>query len=1797
MSNTLDTNTNLSAEEKRHLLAKLLAEKASRQPVERPLSQGQRSLWFMYQLDPKSSAYNVMYAAHIRRDADHTALEKAFQQLVSRHPVLRTTYSMKGGVPAQVIHPEGKFDLQRVDAQSWDWNELQDKIQQSADVPFDLAQGPVIRAEIFERAEGNNVLLMTAAHIALDFWAFDLLFDELDLLYREEVTGQPANLEPVKVDYTGFVKWQEKMLAGDEGERLWDYWRQQLEGNLPSLDLPTDRPRPPVQSFRGSSYQFRLDDELSRRLIDLSKAEGTTLFAMLLASFQILLHRYSGQQDILVGSPTAGRSRAEFEDILGYFLNPIVLRAEISPETSFQNFLAKTKEAVIGGVSHQDFPFPMLVERLSPPRDASRSPVFQVAFGWDKPRRLTDEPSDPSSSSGSQPADPGTLGLEPFALGQQGSAFDLMLMMLNIGDTVSAALQYNCDLFDESTVARMVDHFKTLLESIAADPSQPIADLATLGQSEQRMILEDWNSTASEYSRASCLHELFEAQAQRQPDSVAVDSNGKSLTYRQLDERSNQLAAHLISLGVKADTLVGLYVNRSADMLMGMLGILKAGGAYVPLSPGTPGDRLAYMLEESSAPVVLTEEHLAGDLPRLDATIVRLDSDWDTIAKNETASVGRRSKPEDLAYVIFTSGSTGKPKGVQIEHRTVVNFLESMAREPGMTGDDVLLAVTTMTFDISVLELFLPLSVGAKVVIVTRDVPADGIKLAEALSTSGATIMQATPATWRLLVEGNWAGDKNLKVLCGGEALPRDLANDLVPRCASLWNMYGPTETTIWSAVEPIEAGEGLISIGRPIANTQIYVLDQRMRPAPIGVTGDLYIGGDGLARGYLNRPELTAEKFIKDSIRLESGARIYKTGDLARFRADGKIDFLGRSDFQVKVRGYRIELGEIEAILHEHPAIKQAVVMARQMGPHDDDKQLIGYVISDAEVKPNVTELREFLRESLPDYMLPASFVWMDEFPLNPAGKVDRKALPEPDSSRPELRNEYIEPRNEIEEGLAEIWASILGVDQVGMNDNFFELGGASIQSLEIASLAKAELGLDISPAMLFQHPTIGELATAAPKVESTNADTETNSFDVAVEAEVTEPATTGEPASLVETTWKERNFHTLIESIGTYFPPKIMSSKEVLNGCKKKIWFPLEKMTGIKNRHVAGEEEFSFDLARKAVEECLAYSKYGVDDIDLLMCCNIVRTDSYFEISVEPNSSMRLKRHFGFKNAVAYDVTNACTGMFTCIMIAEAYLATGEARRAMIVSGEFITDIMRTAQKEISEFMDSRLACLTVGDAGAATIIEATDDMEKGFHELDMYTLGKYSDMCIGRLTDQPHGGAIMHVPNPMEHTSVAVKHSVAHAKYTMDRTEWEPERMDHLIMHQTSDRSIRDGKRAINKVYKKKICNDDNTINNLAERANTATTTHFVAMWDHILNGRIKSDENIVFGITGSGQSIGSGIYTLDDLPDRLRAYKERNQVPAKIKDSGAPRPEPPRPSRRVEMSSVATFTPTTDEESETIPMTVAAAEKCLDESGYDRNDIELLVFAGLYRTGAICEPAIATMITGGLKMNDDVQSQTDKKTLAFDVYNGSLAFLNACQIASQLVQAGRFRNAMVVASEVEQNSESFPERMIGLHVGASAVIFDHGNDPNVGFGKFEFAYHPEHFDARIGRGNYVDGKPCLSLDLDPKLHQHYLSCIGEPVEKLLKREGLDISQINLVLPPQFSSEFNHKLADMLGIAKEKVVDLKASPEDDLFSSALPFSIDHAKHQGLCKAGDIGLIINVGAGLQVGCATYYF
>jgi len=850
---------------------------------------------------------------------------------------------------------------------------------------------------------------------------------------------------------------------------------------------------------------------------------------------------------------------------------------------------------------------------------------------------------------------------------------------------------------------------------------------------------------------------------------------------------------------------------------------------------------------------------------------------------------------------------------------------------------------------------------------------------------------------------------------------------------------------------------------------------------------------------------------------------------------------------------------------------------------------------------------------------MLPALFVTLEEFPLNRAGKVDRRALPAPEMTRPAMGVEYAPPQGDREVALAKIWADILGIDQVGRNDNFFDLGGASIQSLEIAAGASA-IELEFTPAQLFQYPTIAELAAATErtpamptKVARESARSPKRADGARFPSHGREDALRGngdrqtadsDATSRLTTLIAPRHEHerptrktnTVISSLGVYLPPGEVTTKELIQGCKKKIWFPLEYMTGIRSRRMVDDTEFSIDLARKATLECLANSPYTPGQIDMVVCCNITRSDALHEVSMEPNTSMQLKRACGLNHAIAFDITNACAGMFTGMAVVDAFLATGRIRRGLVVSGEYISGISRTAQLEISEFLDPRLACLTVGDAGAAVILESTAETDVGFHEFEMYTLGKYAWMCIGRLTEQAHGGAIMMVPDPMEHTAVAVKHSVANAKHLFDTSGRDPEQVQHLIMHQTSERSLLDGAKAINKVFKKKVSTKENTINNLADRGNTASTSHMVAVWDHTFTGRIQPGDNAVFGITGSGQTIGTAIYTFDDLPERLRKIKQTGIRPAKLSDAQALPPLSDRQFGRVQVAAVGTFPDDQPLPEDSVETAATAARICLADSAYEARDIELLLFAGVTRTGYVSEPALATMVAGKLKMNDTIESETDPKTLAFDVYNGAMSFLYACHIATEMIHAGKFQTAMVVASEVEVNRPFFPDCLLGMAETGAAVILDRGDSGRTGFGQFGFHYDLEHFKAREAIGRYTNGKPCLRLHEAENLHELYLEAVPLALEDLLAREGLDRSQINFLLPPQISREMNRQLAERLGIDPGRVVD-QARTGQDLYTASLAYSLQHLRRNGLAQPGDVGLIVQVAFGIQVGCAAYYF
>jgi amino acid adenylation domain-containing protein len=1076
-------NPNLSTGEKRALLAQLLREKANESKSLFPLSQGQQALWFLYKLVPHSWAYNTLFTARIQSPVDIPALRRTFQALISRHISLRTTYTERDGKPFGQIHEDVEVEFEEIDASSWNWDELKQQVTQEGRRPFNLEQGGVMRVSLFTRSPKDHILILTIHHIASDFWSLLILMDELRVLYSAEKTGTQVSLTPQNLSYADYVRWQNQMLAGAAGERLWAYWGEQLAGKLPVLNLPTDRPRSPVQTYQGASHNFRLTEELTQRLKELAQAEKVTLYMTLLAAFQVLLYRYTAQEDILVGSPAFGRTQREFAEVVGYFVNPVVLRANLAGNPTFQAFLSQVRQTVLGAIAHQDYPFPLLVERLQPNRDPSRSPIFQVLFALQKPQQFEEVVELFAPSETASQVNWGGLKLEPFEIPQQEGQFDLTLEMIEAGESLFGVFKYNTDLFEADTITRMAGHFQTLLEAIVTNPQQRVSQFPLLNEAERNQLLVEWNNTQTEYPQPHCLHQLFEAMVEQVPEAVAVVFEDSALTYSQLNSRANQLAHHLQALGVGPEVLVGICVERSLDMLVGLLGILKAGGAYLPLDPAYPSERLTFMLEDSQAPVLLTQQRVIGLSPARGTQVVYLDADSEAIALHSQDNPTNKVTSNNLAYTIYTSGSTGKPKGVQVLHGAVVNFLTSMQRCPGLTSQDTLLSVTTLSFDIAALELFLPLSVGARLVMVSRSVATDGSQLLERLNDCGATLMQATPATWRLLLAAGWSGSSQLKILCGGEALSRELANQLLDKGASLWNLYGPTEATIWSTISHVDSTEGTVCIGRPIANTQLYLLDEHLQPVPVGVPGELYIGGAGLARGYLNRPELTAQKFIANPLSLESKARLYKTGDLARYRSDGNIEYLGRIDHQVKVRGFRIELGEIEAVLSQHSVVLQSVVVVREDIP--GNQQLVAYVVAHKEeAPPTASELRHFLKQQLPEYMVPSAFVTLDSLPLTPNGKVDRRALPSPEGLRADLAAAYVAPRTELEQMIATVWQEVLRVEKVGIHDNFFDMGGHSLLVVQVHRKLQEILQRSFLMTEMFKYPTISSFVEyLAPK------------------------------------------------------------------------------------------------------------------------------------------------------------------------------------------------------------------------------------------------------------------------------------------------------------------------------------------------------------------------------------------------------------------------------------------------------------------------------------------------------------------------------------------------------------------------------------------------------------------------------------------------------------------------------------------------------------------------------------------
>ncbi|MFN7731086.1 MAG: amino acid adenylation domain-containing protein, partial [Pirellula sp.] len=1031
-------------------------------------------MWFLDQFVPGSIAYNRPTILEFRGPLELSTLERSLNAILERHSVLRTVYRQVEGRPIQMVSESDPIKIQVVDLRSFARSELETETKRLAreetSRPFDLSHDPLFRAQCIRLADDKAWLIITTHHIAFDGWSQQILQDELAALYRAYQENQPSPLAELPLQYSDYAHWQRQWAVGPEAVRQLGWWQQTLKDAPKVLEIPSDHPRPSVQTLRGEQLPITLSRSLTEALRELAMKGQSTLFMVLMAAWNVLLHRYSGQEDILIGFPIAGRTRPETQSLIGLFINTLPLRTNLTGNPTFSELLSRVREASLAAYSNQDVPLQLLIENLSIPRDTSRAPLFQQMLA------LQNAPS-PSTTLGA-------LAFEPLRIDSLTSKLDLTLDLLEHPDGLDGFLEYNTDLFDRNTVVRMAGHFVTLLEGIVADPLQRIGQLPLLTQTERQQLLIEWNDTAVDHPNNRSVHELFEDQVQRTPDTVALVFRDVQISYRELNEQANQLANHLIGLGVGPGSLVGLCIERSEKLVVSILGILKAGAAYVPLDSEYPMQRLEFMLRDAAITLLVTQKALLERIPVSNCHAVCLDAEDLDFRFQATSNPINRGDAQNLAYVMFTSGSTGQPKGVQIPHRAVVNLLLAMAKQPGLTSEDRLLSVTNPTFDISVLEFLLPLVTGGSLEIASLEVLSDPDRLASHLSTCGATVMQATPATWQMLINHGWRGRNNLRILCGGESMPGIMAETLCPQSAQLWNMYGPTETTIYSTIYKVSDVYGCRLVGRPIDNTQVYVLDAQRQIVPIGVIGELYIGGAGLARGYLNRQELTAEKFVANPFTVEAGTKLYRTGDLARWNVDGNLEFLGRIDNQIKLRGFRIEVGEIETVLYEHPDVSQCAVILREDRP--GDMRLVAYCVLAPGTRLNVSHLRNHLRDRLPDYMIPAAFVPMQSLPLTANGKLDRRALPAPDDSRPDLSSGYVAPRNPIEQQLASIWCDVLGIQQIGIHDNFFALGGHSLLAVRVLARITSVLQIQFPLRKLFAAPTIADLASEIGRLRS---------------------------------------------------------------------------------------------------------------------------------------------------------------------------------------------------------------------------------------------------------------------------------------------------------------------------------------------------------------------------------------------------------------------------------------------------------------------------------------------------------------------------------------------------------------------------------------------------------------------------------------------------------------------------------------------------------------------------------------
>lgn len=1041
-----------------------------------PLAIDQERLWFFHMMNPDEPTYNVYGAINMKGTLDQAVFEQSFNEIVRRHEAWRTTFEMLDGQPMQLVHDQLFVPMELLDLTHLPRTEREEAAKQAMSeyiqVPFDLEVPPLVRTNLIRKHEDEWLFVLTVHHIVTDRVTFSIFFHEMMAHYKAFLNGQPSLLPEPQISYADFSEWQRSYLTGAVKDNLVDYWKQTLDGSDFVLNIPTDYPRPAQQDFKGARVFLDIPMDVANRLKEIGKKEGASAFMTLLAVYYALLYRYTGQEDLLVGTPFANRNRGEMEGVIGYFLTSVVLRTQVEADMTFTELLRRVKDVSLAAYANNDIPFGLLLDELKPPRDASRNPIFQACFVYvDVMEDKLELPH---------------LELKYELTDAETAKYDLTIGLMEVEEGITGFFEYAPAMFRKETIEQINRHWLNLILAVIENPELKVVDMPLFTPAEEQQMLVEWNDTAHPLPARPIMHELFEAQAAKTPEATAVICGEERMTYRELDERANRLAHHLQKRGVAHESFVGIHMERAFEMIISMLAVLKAGGAHIMLEPSYPEERLASMIEDAKMTCVLTQQAMLGTLPAHGAEEIAVDSQWAQIAAEPATKPEAQVSEHSLAYVMYTSGSTGRPKGAMIEHRSLVNTMLHLNESFGIEQSDVFFFKSLIGFDGTVLEYYAPLLSGASILLAEPGGHYDMNYLIREMKEKNVTLIQMIPSVMHLLIETSGIEEvTSLKhLVLGGEAVSRSLKERIFERMPHvlLHNIYGPAEATVYSTVHTFTSGDGsqVVPIGRPIFNTRVYVLDSHHNPVPVGVYGELYIGGTGVTRGYLNRPELNAERFIQDRFHQEGG-RLYRTGDIVRWLPDGTLEYQGRIDNQVKISGVRIETGEVEGALHLHPAIREASVIVREDVP--GQKRLVAYLIGDVTASQ---ELREYLKPLLPDAMIPTAYLFLDRFPLSPNGKLDRRALPVPEADQAVYERDFVAPRNELEELLAGIWVEVLNLPKVGVESNFFELGGQSLNAMQMIGRVREMFQIEVPVTKLFSVTTVAGLAELLTEYEA---------------------------------------------------------------------------------------------------------------------------------------------------------------------------------------------------------------------------------------------------------------------------------------------------------------------------------------------------------------------------------------------------------------------------------------------------------------------------------------------------------------------------------------------------------------------------------------------------------------------------------------------------------------------------------------------------------------------------------------